>query len=121
MRPSSMNVPRLTSPLKAAGQTKLFLPMLGLMTLQLSGLSGLLGGGQGSAVEKNMEPCERQRARFGSACRSLDGSFSAADLGLATKGPGEVLDLPDPHKVRSDLQYSGPVSCRQKTCLPRCF
>lgn len=54
----------------AAGSTELSTPMLGLMTLQLSGLFSLLGAGQGLAVVQDSELWDRRRAGLRVARRS---------------------------------------------------
>ena len=108
----------MAAPLKAAaaGLTKLCLPMFGFIPLHLSGLAGLLGAGQGLAVEQDTERCDRRRAWLGSPFRSLSKGSLLRAPALKPEGPADSLFLPE---QVFDLDLSG--SARSVCCCKRIF
>lgn len=96
----------MAGPLKiaAAGSTELSPPMLGIMTPQLSGLSGLLGAGEGMAVEQDSHLCDRQRTRPRTASRSFPKRPPATTLGLETERDSGLLRSAGSWDQTSDLQ-----------------
>lgn len=89
----------------AAGSTEVSPPMFGLTTPKLSGLSGLLGAGEGMAVEQDSDRCEPQRTGPRTACRSFAKGPPATTLGLQTERDSGLLRSAGSYQT-SDLDES---------------